>query len=364
MNSNIIPQKFLFLVLFALISEILAGQNAGSAQNIQWKIHDMSRPKPPVLQPLDQLLPAPVPQNAISLFDGSGFSNWVGSDNGNPKWKIEKDYMEIVPGTGAIQTKESFGDVFLHVEWASPDEPDRKGQDRGNSGIFFMGMYELQVLDSYQADTYADGQAGALYGQAPPRFNVCKPRGQWNAYDISFRRPRFSSDGKLLTKARITVIHNGILIQDNEEYWGPTSWLKFLPYKVHGDKLPISLQEHNGRVRFRNIWAVSLPELPGPDKSHGSKTIRLNQKEIVKFTGIYNRPGTHAPITITMKNGKLFGDFFYRPGPLELLPLNDHQFVLKETDGIVTFEMDNKGKVTGLVFHIGDDDMPAKKDKN
>src|SRR5450432_1632237 len=139
MNSNIARQKFLSLILFALISETLAGQNAGSAQNIQWKIHDMSRPKPAVVQPLDQLLPAPAPQNAIILFDGSGFSNWVGSDNGNPKWKIEKDYMEIVPGTGAIQTKESFGDVFLHVEWASPDEPDRKGQDRGNSGIFLWG---------------------------------------------------------------------------------------------------------------------------------------------------------------------------------------------------------------------------------
>jgi Domain of Unknown Function (DUF1080)/Domain of unknown function (DUF3471) len=362
MKASIPNAKILCSILLTMIWGITAmAQEENKSATPHWKIHDMSRPKSPLAHPLEQSLPAPHPDNAIVLFEGSDFSHWTGSDNKDPRWKIENGYMEIVPGTGAIQTKESFGDVFLHVEWASPDDPTRRGQDRGNSGIFFMGQYELQVLDSYQADTYTDGQAGALYGQAPPRFNACKPRGEWNAYDIEFRRPRFATNGKLLSPARITVIHNGILIQDNEEYWGPTSWLKFLPYKAHADKLPFSLQEHNGKVRFRNIWALALPELPAPGKSYGVKTISLQKESLSKFTGVYNRPNAKAPILVTLKDGKLYGDFYYRPGPLELVPLSGNEFELKETDAQVSFKQNNKGIVTELIFHIGGEDMPAEK---
>ena len=133
-------------------------KNTTESPAIVWKIHDMTRPKPQVITPVALQLPVPAPQGAVVLFDGTDLSKWRGKDNTDPKWKVENKYMEIVPGTGALECKESFGDVFLHVEWASPDEPDRKGQDRGNSGIFFMNQYEMQVLDSYQADTYADGQ--------------------------------------------------------------------------------------------------------------------------------------------------------------------------------------------------------------
>lgn len=333
-----------------------------STATIQWKVHDMNRPRPQVIEPMEQHLPTPAPAGAIVLFKAGDLSAWKGNDSiGIPKWKLENDYMEIVPGTGAITSKESFGDIFLHAEWASPDDTTKHGQDRGNSGIYFMGKYEIQVLDSYQADTYADGQAGAIYAQYPPLFNACKPRGQWNAYDIAFRAPRFATDGSLISPARITVIHNGILIQDNMAYKGPSSWLKFYPYEAHADKLPITLQEHNGKVRFRNIWVLPMPELAMPPEGYGDKTITVADADLDKYTGTYERANQKAPITITKKNGKLYADFFWRKGDLQLVPTAENEFALKETAGVVSFKMDANGVATSLVFHLGGDDMPAAK---
>ena len=164
-----------------------------------------------------------------------------------------------------IETKSTFGDVQLHVEWAAPIRRRGVGQDRGNSGVFLMGQFEIQVLDSYQADTYADGQAGAIYGQYPPLFNASRPPGEWQTYDIAFRRPRFDGSGKLLEPARITLFHNGILVQNNEEPFGPTSWLEWEPYDAsRGDRGPIALQDHDHPVRYRNIWLRELPERPAP----------------------------------------------------------------------------------------------------
>ena len=360
----------IYLVIFILFEIAGCQQNttttiadARDSVAVHWKIHDMNRPRPQVVEPLTQTLPAPAPKNAIILFNGKDFTHWLAKDSTEVKWKLENGFMEIVPGAGEIISKERFGDVFLHVEWSSPDDPGRKGQDRGNSGIFFMHQYELQVLDSYQADTYADGQAGALYGQVPPRFNACRPPGEWNAYDIIFRRPRFNADGSLLTRARISVIHNGVLIQDNEEYQGPTSWLKFLPYKKHDDQMPIALQEHNCKVKYRNIWAVPLPELKAPEKGYVDRTISLPEKELDKFIGVYQRPNTPATFTITKNNGSLYCDFYWRPGALELVPLAANSFAMKETAGVIDFNVNSKGIVTGLVFHLGGDDMPATKAK-
>ena len=138
--------------------------------------------------------------------------------------------MEVAPGTGPIETKGKFGDVQLHVEWASPNPPSARARIAATAASFLMGMFEVQVIDSYQADTYADGQAGALYGQYPPLANASRPPGEWQTYDIAFRRPRFDKDGKLLEPARFTVIHNGILVQNNEELWGGTNWLEPAPY--------------------------------------------------------------------------------------------------------------------------------------
>ena len=165
-------------------------------------------------------------KDAIILFDGTNLDAWKSTEGGAAQWKVMGGFLEVNPGTGPIETKAKFADVQLHIEWAAPNPPVGKGQDRGNSGIFFMGQFEVQVLDSYRADTYADGQAGALYGQYPPLANACRPPGEWQAYEIAFRRPRFDTDGKLIEPARLTVFHNGILIQNNEELWGGTNWLE------------------------------------------------------------------------------------------------------------------------------------------
>jgi hypothetical protein len=203
-----------------------------------------------------------------------------------------------------------------------------------------------------------------LYGQFPPRFNACKPRGEWNAYDIYFRRPRFADDSSLLSPALITVLNNGILIQYNEENKGPTSWLKYLPYKKHDDKMPISLQEHNCRVRYRNIWAIPLAELATPGKNYGDKVINVPENELDKFTGTYQRPDTPATYIITKKEGSLYCDFYWRPGALQLVALSEKQFALKETAGTLTFVLDGKGNPTDVVFNLGGEDMPAKKVKD
>jgi len=228
-------------------------------------VHDMDRSLlPPVITPEDD--PAKPPSDAIILFAGKDTSQ-LESGKGEPvKWKVENGYMEVNK-TGGIRTKKSFGNCQLHIEWASPSPPKGKSQGRGNSGVFFMGRYELQVLDSYTADnykdnrTYADGLAASLYGQYAPIVNACRKPGEWQTYDISFLAPKFDKDGKLIRRARITVLHNGVVVQNNVEYWGPSGHKQKNPrYRRHEDKLPLSLQDHGDPVRFRNIWIRELPE--------------------------------------------------------------------------------------------------------
>ena len=229
----------------------------------------------------------------------------------------ERGFMEVAPGTGPIETKGQFGDVQLHVEWASPNPPAGKGQDRGNSGIFLMGLYELQVLDSYHAVTYADGQAGAIYGQFPPLANASRPPGEWQTYDIAFRRPRFDTDGKLLEPARMTVIHNGILIQNNEELTGGTNWLESAPYDSRGDRGPIKLQDHGHPVRFRNIWLRELAERPAPPAGYlaGRKIISLSAEVLDPLTGQYamGHRKDSKPVAISRGDGHLLFKMASRP---------------------------------------------------
>jgi Domain of Unknown Function (DUF1080) len=166
--------------------------------------------------------------------------------------------MEVVAGTGAIATARGFGDVQLHVEWMAPKPAVGEGQDRGNSGVFLMGRYEVQVLDSYHNTTYPDGQAAAIYGQYPPLVNASRPPGEWQTYDIVFVRPRFDANGKLVSPARITVFHNGLIVQNDVTLTGPTAHQQRPPYATHADALPISLQDHGHPVRYRNIWVRPL----------------------------------------------------------------------------------------------------------
>lgn len=194
------------------------------------------------------------------LFDGTNLNEWRAQNGTAAQWIVKDGYVEVKPGTGTLVSARPFGDVQLHIEWRMPTPPQGEGQDRGNSGVFLMGMYEVQVLDSYQNDTYPDGQAGAIYGQNPPLVNASRPPGVWQTYDIVFRRPHFNQDGSLQRPARITVIHNDVLIQDGFELSGPTAHRARPPYTAHADKLPLRLQDHGNPTRYRSIWIRELPE--------------------------------------------------------------------------------------------------------
>jgi hypothetical protein len=226
----------------------------------EWKAHDRNRPAPPVVDPgtaSSGNMVGRAPSDAIVLFDGKDLSKWSEKDGSPAKWKVADGYFEVVPKTGYIYTRQPFGDCQLHVEFAEPSPAVGEDQDRGNSGVILMGLYEIQVLDSYQSKTYPDGQAAAVYGQHPPLVNASRPPGEWQTYDILFHAPRFSADGKLVRAARVTVLHNGVLVQDNVEIKGTTS-TETPQYNAQPDKLPLALQDHNHPVRYRNIWIREL----------------------------------------------------------------------------------------------------------
>ena len=226
----------------------------------KWKVHDMDRPRPPKVVPGPLFTEAP-PSDAIVLFDGKDLSQWEQVARGGspqpPRWKVENGAIEIVPRTGRLRTKEPFGDCQLHVEWQIPEEAKGNGQSIGNSGIEFMGRYEIQVLESADHLTYADGGAGAIYGVWPPLANPTRRQGEWNVYDIFFEAPRFEGD-KLVKPAYATVVFNGVLVQNHKDFLGTTVWRKVGVYTPHPAELPLSLQDHSQPVRFRNIWIRKL----------------------------------------------------------------------------------------------------------
>lgn len=230
----------------------------------RWRVHDDARPRPRLVEPgtaSTSSQPGRPPSDAAVLFDGSDLSQWVQRGRGGkvlaPAWKVENGYMEIVPGTGSLTTKEAFGDVQLHIEWATPSRPQGASQARGNSGVMFMELYEIQVLDSYNNISYADGQAGAIYGQYPPLVNASRKPGEWQTYDIVFEAPCFDGD-KLKKPAYITVFHNGVLLHHRQEMMGPMRHKVLSEYSAHAAELPLLLQAHSNPVRYRNIWARRL----------------------------------------------------------------------------------------------------------
>ena len=201
--------------------------------------------------------PGPPPADAIVLFDGKDLSKWQSEKGDEAKWRVENGVM-IVNSTGSIMTKEEFGDVQLHVEWATPSEVKGDGQGRGNSGVYLQGRYEIQVLDSYNNKTYFNGQAGAFYLHNAPLVNASRKPGEWQTYDIIFNAPRFDAAGKLTRPAYATVLHNGVLVQNHFELEGTTSWDSAPKYEKHEEKLPLMIQDHGNPVRFRNIWIREL----------------------------------------------------------------------------------------------------------
>jgi hypothetical protein len=217
-----------------------------------WHVHDGDRPQPRVVTPAAQCCGAP--SDAIVLFDGSCLCNWVSKKTGGPaEWKLENGYMEVVPGTGYIASKQHFGSCQLHLEFACPEVIKGEGQGRGNSGVFLMGLYEVQVLDCYENPTYPDGTTGALYGQCPPLVNACRPPGEWQTYDIIWEAPVFDGE-TLVTPAYITVLFNGILLHHRQQLDGPTQHRVLPEYTAQPAVGPLELQDHSDLVRFRNIW--------------------------------------------------------------------------------------------------------------
>ena len=202
--------------------------------------------------------PGGAPSDAIVLFDGKDTSAWEAEQGGRVPWTVADGAMTVVPGSKGIRTREKFCDIQLHVEWRSPTETKGfEGQDRGNSGIFLQELYELQVLDSYNNPTYANGQAGSIYKQAMPLANASRPPGEWQTYDVIWKAPRFSPGGGLLSPARITVLHNGVLVQNDTVVSGKTEYIGAPSYAPH-DCAPLYLQEHASKVSYRNIWVRKL----------------------------------------------------------------------------------------------------------
>ena len=224
----------------------------------RWKVHDIDRPKPPVVTPSD--VPGGAPSDAVVLLNGKDLSHWTfAGKKGKPKmeWKLENGVMEVTPGAGDAVTKESFGDMQLHVEWSAPTEISGDSQWRSNSGILIMSNYEIQVLDSYNNPTYADGQAGAVYGQYPPLVNPIRKPGEWNVYDIIWEAPRFNGED-LAKPAYVSVIFNGVIVQHRKEVIGRMTHRQVGTYKAHAPEMPLALQDHDVPVRYRNIWARKL----------------------------------------------------------------------------------------------------------
>ena len=316
-----------------------------------WRAHDPTRPRPVVVTPGQAAEVVPPPSDAVVLFDGSGLEAWRNGKGEAAGWVVRNGAMEAVPGAGFVFTRQEFGDVQLHIEWAAPTPVHDSGQDRGNSGVFLMGSYELQVLDSYRNDTYADGQAGAAYGQYPPLVNASLPPGQWQSYDIIFRRPRFDSTGALAAPARMTAFQNGVLIQDNVALWGPTNWLQANRYEPGPDRGPIALQDHGNPVRYRNIWVRELREGRPPPAPPLPAAVPLPQAELASMVGRYQAGGfvleisrSPAGLMVTLPEGRTQA----------LIPLSTTTFALSATAAELVAARGPDGRPTKLTYHMGE----------
>ena len=224
-----------------------------------WRVHDISRPQPRVVTPGAAV--GDPPSDAVVLFDGTDLAQWQATkDGGAAGWRVTGGHMEVVSGSGNIRTREAFGDCQLHLEFACPAEVEGSSQGRGNSGVFLLGRYEIQVLDGYDNRTYADGHTGAIYGQYPPRVNACRKPGAWQSYDVIFETARFDGN-RLLSPAFLTVFQNGLLLHHRQPTFGPTGNRIIANYDTpHPPTGPLMLQDHRNPTRFRNIWLRPLTD--------------------------------------------------------------------------------------------------------
>jgi len=334
-------------LLFLSVVQLYTATTGRAQPDPNFFDHDRTRPQPPVIAPANpstQEQPGKPPSDAIVLFDGKDLSQWVSMDGSPTKWIGRDGYMECVKGSGYVRTLQNFGDCQLHIEWATPVPPHGEGQGRGNSGVFFgLDRYEVQVLDSFENRTYADGGAGAIYGQYPPLVNASRPPGEWQFYDIIYTAPRFEPDGKVRSPVRLTVFHNGVLIQNNVRLTGPTSWLERAAYEPHPEKQPLSLQDHGNPVRFRNIWVRELGKA-------GKKEFTLPTALLDKYTGRYassdnklevTREGNQLAVGLSGVKFLLFAE-------------SPTKFFAKTTDVQIEFPSAEQGRPDRLVWSVGE----------
>ena len=242
-------------IVIATTSSIYAGVYGDTPDaRHAWAVHDNNRPAPAIIS----AEPACPPSDAIVLFDGTSLDAWLSTKDQPCKWRIIDGAMEVVPKTGNIYTKQAFGDAQIHIEWATPVNVSANQQQRGNSGVFLMGMHEVQILDSFDNPVYADGQAASVYAENPPLINACRKPGEWQTYDIIFHQPIWDGD-TLKHPGSVTVLHNGVLAQDHWEFEGLSTHCIRKPLKPYANRLPLSLQDHGNPIRFRNIWIREIP---------------------------------------------------------------------------------------------------------
>jgi len=221
----------------------------------KWRVHDSKRPRPPVVNPGPSTSVAPPSDALVLVGPGNDRSNWQATDGSPVSWPMADGVLQT--GKGFIRTRAEFADIQLHVEFATPTEVKGNSQERGNSGVFLAGVFEIQVLDSFDNPTYADGQAAAMYGQFPPLVNACRKPGEWQSYDISFTAPKFNG-AALVAPAVVTVFHNGVLVHNARPFWGPTAHRRIDPYVPSTSRGPVGLQDHGNPVRYRNVWLREL----------------------------------------------------------------------------------------------------------
>lgn len=272
------------LTLSAFAEEKLGYDDTPMIPDTKWRVHDGTRPQPKVITPgtgSTNEKPGKAPSDAIVLFDGTNADKWAGGDNGKG-WQVADG--ALVASKQDLLSRQDFGDMHLHIEYSAPKPPKGGGQGRSNSGIFIMGQYEIQVLDSYENKTYPDGNSGAVYGQYPPLVNASLPPGEWNTFDIFFTAPKFKDDKSLETPAYVTVLHNGVVIHNRAKILGAASHRKLGTYTAHPDKGPILLQALNSGMRYRNIWVRPINNYDNqPADGESVKPPRADGKKVGDF---------------------------------------------------------------------------------
>ena len=324
-----------------------------------WRQHDVARPAPPRVTPAAPTA-TPPPPDAVVLIPTTpsgpdALAAWETAEGGAAPWRVEDGAVVIAPGSGMIQTKQTFGDVQLHIEWKAAREPEKTSQDRSNSGVFLLdGRYEVQILDTYENATYADGMAGAIYGQFTPLANALRPPDEWQAYDVYFRGPRFDAGGAVEEPARLTVLINGVLVQNNERLPGMTMWLESLPYAAHPSAGRIQLQDHGSPVRFRNLWVRATPERPAPPAGYArSEAAALTGADMDRLAGTYERENNGGQFVVERTPTGLGLSMPWRPGVLRMIAVSPTAFELDRTAGRLDFTLDASGAPAGLTFTMG-----------